>query len=46
MVLDHIMYKAEREHVLGEFSCGEAIERFPEVPFLCALASSKEALTQ
>jgi hypothetical protein len=46
MVLDHFMHKAEREDVLGEISGGDAIQRFPEVTLLCALASSKEALTQ
>eukprot|EP00979_Chaetoceros_neogracilis_P018215 scaffold10556_cov258-Chaetoceros_neogracile.AAC.60 len=38
------MHKAEREHVLGG-NGGESIDRFPQVTILCALASSKEALT-
>jgi len=29
MVLERFMHKAEREHVLGEISGGEAIQRFP-----------------
>eukprot|EP00979_Chaetoceros_neogracilis_P009644 scaffold2192_cov268-Chaetoceros_neogracile.AAC.46 len=40
------MHNAEREHVLGEISDCEAIERYPEITLLCALASSKEAMAQ
>jgi hypothetical protein len=46
IVLDHFMHNAEREHVFGEISDCEAIERYPEITLLCALASSKEAMAQ
>ena len=39
LVHDHFMHKIEYEHLLGEISGVEAIERFPEVTLLCALAS-------
>ena len=46
MVLERFMHKAEREDILGEVSDGGAIRKFPEVTLLCALASSKDALSQ
>jgi hypothetical protein len=39
LVLDHFMHKTECEHVFGDISGVEAIERFPEVTLLCSLTS-------
>jgi len=46
MVIERFVQKAEREHVLGDVGIHENMKQFPEVTLLCALASSKDALTE
>jgi hypothetical protein len=46
MVIERFVHKAEREHVLGDIGSNENMRQFPEVTLLCALASSKDSLTE